>query len=89
MRRSVFKILIIFTALCLAHAAFGAQQPAGPQDKKLDEKVEPRRPGKTDDELVAEAFAASIREALRKPSEGETRVVVEGLCANSLRRKQL
>ena len=76
LRRSVCKIL---TALCLAQAvalsAFGAQQPAEPQDKKLDEKIEPRRPGKTDDELVAEAFAASIREALRKPSEGETRVV--------------
>lgn len=76
MRRSVCKIL---TALCLAHAsalaAPGARQPAGAQDKKLDEKVEPRRPGKTDDELVAEAFAASIREALRKPAEGETRAV--------------
>jgi hypothetical protein len=76
LRRSVFSIL---TALCVAHAAAlaasGAQQPADPQDKKLDEKIEPRRPGKTDDELVAEAFAASIREALRKPVEGETRVV--------------
>ena len=73
MRRSV---LIILTTVCLlAHAAFGAQQPAAPQDKRLDEKIEPRRPGKTDEELVAEAFAASIREALRKPSEGETRVV--------------
>jgi hypothetical protein len=76
LRRSGF---IILAAICLAHAATlaasGAQQPAGPQDKKLDEKIEPRRPGKTDDELVAEAFAASIREALRKPAEGETRVV--------------
>jgi hypothetical protein len=76
LRLSFFKIL---TALCLAHsaalAAPGAWPAAAPQDKKLDEKVEPRRPGKTDDELVAEAFAASIREALRKPSEGETRVV--------------
>lgn len=34
----------------------------------------PRRPGKTDDELAAEAFASSINEALRKPREGETRV---------------
>ncbi len=75
LRRSVFSILIIFTALCLAHASSGAQQPAAPQHKRLDEKIEPRRPGKTDDELVAEAFAASIREALRKPVEGETRVV--------------
>jgi hypothetical protein len=78
LRRSVFNIL---AAICLAHAAALAapgaprQQPSGPQDKKLDEKIEPRRPGKTDDELVAEAFAASIREALRKPSQGETRVV--------------
>jgi hypothetical protein len=77
LRRSVFNIL---TAVCLAHAAALAapgarQQPSGPQDKKLDEKIEPRRPGKTDDELVAEAFAASIREALRKPAQGETRVV--------------
>jgi hypothetical protein len=78
LRRSVF--IIILAAICLAHAAValadsGAQQPAEPQDKKLDEKVEPRHPGKTDDELVAEAFAASIREALRKPAQGETRVV--------------
>jgi hypothetical protein len=76
LRRSFF---IILTVVCLAHAsalaASGARRQAGPQDKKLDEKVEPRRPGKTDDELVAEAFNASIREALRKPARGETRVV--------------
>lgn len=76
MRRSGF---IILAAICLAHAsalgASAAREPAAPQDKKLDEKIEPRRPGRTDDELVAEAFAASIREALRKPGEGETRVV--------------
>ena len=65
----------ICLALGVALAAFGAQQPAEPQDKRLDGKIEPRRPGKTDDELVAEAFAASIREALRKPLQGETRVV--------------
>jgi hypothetical protein len=72
-------VINILTALCLSHVAaldsLGAQRPAVQQEKKLDEKIEPRRPGKTDDELVAEAFAASIREALRKPAEGETRVV--------------
>ncbi|MCA1632953.1 MAG: hypothetical protein LC802_04325 [Acidobacteria bacterium] len=74
--------VILLTIICLSlHAAalegFGApQRPAEPtpQERKLDGKIEPRRPGKTENELVAEAFAASIREALRKPSEGETRV---------------
>lgn len=63
---------------CLSNAAaprgVGAQQPAEQQDKRLDEKIEPRQPGKTVDELVAEAYASSIREALRKPAAGETRV---------------
>ena len=77
-RSAVILLTIIFLS---SHAAAlkgggASQQPSEPppQERKLDGKIEPRRPGKTDDELVAEAFAASIREALRKPAVGETRV---------------
>jgi hypothetical protein len=42
-------------------------------DKVLNEPVT-RPPGKSDDELVAEAFSATLNDALRKPLEGETRV---------------
>lgn len=83
-RPALFLIINVFVGVnCLSHAAaltggFGGvaarQQPAAQQDKRLDEKIEPRLPGKTVDEQVAEAFANSIREALRKPAEGETRV---------------
>ena len=36
--------------------------------------VPERQPGKSDDELAAEAFTAALNDALRKPQEGETRV---------------
>lgn len=38
-----------------------------------EEKSAPARPQKSDDERVAEAMAQAIRDALRRPQEGETR----------------
>ncbi|HST51078.1 MAG TPA: hypothetical protein VLJ61_03630 [Pyrinomonadaceae bacterium] len=55
-----------------------SQQPKQqtiPQVRLDDPVVTPRASGKSEDELAAEAFSASLNDALRKPLKGETRRV--------------
>ncbi|HEX8560377.1 MAG TPA: tetratricopeptide repeat protein [Pyrinomonadaceae bacterium] len=52
-----------------------AQKGRQPPAPARDEAAAPaREPGKTDDELAAEALSSALAEALRKPRAGETRV---------------
>ena len=61
-----------------AYERGGGGEPRLIVREKDDEKdaagTTPKGPRKSDEEMVAEAFAQAINDALRKPQDGETRV---------------
>lgn len=67
-------LLLSAQAMLASIKDYGARPVRQEAAQEAGRAKTPPPPRKSEEELVAEAFAESIREALRKPGKGETRV---------------